>query len=291
MAKAGYDVRFLARGAHLQALKTNGLTVKSIHGDFRIPKVNATDSFKEMDKCDLVLVCTKAWQLKEIIPGLQQLVGDNSMVLPLQNGILAAKELSDGIGEWHVLGGICKIISKVESPGVINHFGVDPVIIFGELNKRSSARLESLKTVFANSGIASEISVDIQSEIWKKFITNCLSGLLAITRTTYGELREMPETRQMMVGLLSEIYQLALREGINIESGFVESTMDFIDSFPHNTTSSLTRDVLEGRPSEIEYQNGTVVRLAKKHKLNVPINQFVYTCILPMEIKARNHIG
>jgi 2-dehydropantoate 2-reductase len=110
---------------------------------------------------------------------------------------------------------------------------------------------------------------------------------LAVTKTTYGELRELNETRQMMIGLLEEIYDLSQKSGIQIESDFINQSVCLIDSYPYDSTASLTRDVWNGKPSEIEYQNGTVVKLAKKNLTNAPINEFVYNCILPMEIKAR----
>jgi 2-dehydropantoate 2-reductase len=111
---------------------------------------------------------------------------------------------------------------------------------------------------------------------------------LALTRTTYGELRETPETRQMMIDLFNEIYLLSKKIGVHISSDFVSKTVAFIDTFPYNSTSSLTRDMWEGKPSELEYQNGTVVKLGKKYGFDTPLNKFVYHCLLPMELKARN---
>ena len=126
--------------------------------------------------------------------------------------------------------------------------------------------------------------------LWKKFISICISGLLAITKTSYGELREIPETRKMMVDLLNEIYLLSQKVGVRIDSDFIEKTVAGIDSLPYDTTSSLTRDVWEGKPSEIEYQNGDVVRIAEKYNVDVPVNRFVYSSIIPMEMKARKSV-
>jgi 2-dehydropantoate 2-reductase len=141
--------------------------------------------------------------------------------------------------------------------------------------------------LFDKSGINSKISNDINSDLWKKFISICASGLLAVTKTTYGELRELKETRQMMIDLLTEIYQLSQKIGIQIEHDFLDKTISFIDSFPYDSTGSLTRDVWEGKPSEIDYQNGTVVKLGQKFGIDTPINRFIYNCILPTELKAR----
>ncbi len=289
IAKAGFDVTFLARGNQLKSLQENGLTVKSILGDFHVDSVKATDSIRSIGKCDLVILCTKAWQLKGIANELKTILKENSVILPLQNGVLTVEELEVEINRKYIVGGLCRIICKVESPGVINHFGIDPIIVFGELDNTKSSRTERIKKLFDTSEINSRISDNITSELWKKFISICVSGLLAVTKTTYGEIRELPETRQMMTDLLNEIYQLSKKIGIQINSDFVAKSVLAIDALPYETTSSLTRDVWEGKPSEIEYQNGTVVRLAEKYNTEVPINKFVYHSILPMEKKARNN--
>ncbi len=288
LAKAGYDVTFLARGKQLEALKERGLTVKSLQGDFHVEHVNATDKNSDIGNCDLVMLCLKAWQVKEIAGDLKSILHENSIILPLQNGVQTADELQTVIDSKHIIGGLCRIISKIESPGVINHFGINPIIVFGELNNSITDRVNKIKEVFDKAGINAKVTDDIQSELWKKFIGICVSGLLAITKTNYGELRELPETRQMMIDLLTEIYLLSHKVGAKIECDFVEKTVAAIDAFPYDTTSSLTRDVWEGKPSEIEYQNGAVVRIAAKYKMFVPVNRFVYSCILPMELKARN---
>lgn len=290
LALAGFDVTFVSRGLNLEALKSNGLTVKSIHGDFKIDIVNATKRIEDLKNSDLILICVKAWQVKEIAQKLKTVVSENTVVIPLQNGVSAADELIEQLGESCVVGGLCFIISKLESPGIINHFGIEPAIVFGEITKIKTERLNKIKEVFDKSGIKSKISEDINSDLWKKFITICVSGLLAVTKTTYGELRELKQTRKMMIDLLKEIYRLSQKAGVNIKPDFINKTVALIDTYPYNSTSSLTRDVWDGKPSEIDYQNGMVVKLGKKFNLETPVNKFVYNCILPMELKARNKL-
>ncbi len=289
IAKAGYDVTFLARGEHYKAIAANGLTVKSILGDFHVDVVNVKDKIQDIGKCDVIILAVKAWQIKEIAAELKSIVHENSMILPLQNGVLAVEELSAVLNRKNIIGGLCRIISKIESPGVIHHFGVTPAIIFGEIDHAKSIRIQKLKELFDRSGIAAELSDDINVDLWKKFIAICVGGLLAVTKTTYGELLELKETRQMMVDLLREIYQISQQAGIGIEQGFVEKSVSFIETFPYDAAASLTRDVWDGKPSEIEYQNGTVVRLGQQYGIDTPINRFVYHCILPMEMKARKN--
>lgn len=290
MANSGFDVTFLARGAHLKAMQKSGLKVKSILGDFTVKKVKATDKIEAIGPVDLILLGVKAWQVKELAAELKPIVHQDTAVLPLQNGVMAVDELMESLNPENIIGGLCRIISKIESPGVINHFGVTPTIVFGEPDNSETDVIQRIKEIFDKSGIKSQIAEDINAELWKKFIAICVSGLLAVSNTTYGELRELKETRQMMTELVEEIYLLSQKAGIKIETGFVEKTISFIDSFPPDATSSLTRDVWEGKPSEIEYQNGTVVKLAEKYGVACPVNRFVYNCILPMELKARKKL-
>jgi len=288
LAKADFDVTFLAREKQLKALQQKGLMVKSILGDIHLPKVDATNKISEIGPSDLVVLALKAWQVKEILDDLKTIIHPTTILLPLQNGVVTANELAEVIDKKHIVGGLCRIISKIEAPGVIHHFGVtSPKITFGELDNSISERLRTIKSIFDKAGIESEISPDIEAELWKKFLMICVSGLLAVTKTTYGELREIKETRQLMIELFTEIYTLSQKMKIHIEADFVEKTVNLINKLPYDSTSSLTRDVWDGKPSEIEYQNGTVVKLGLKHKIETPVNRFVYHCILPMEQKAR----
>jgi len=287
LAQAGNEVTFLARGEHLKEIQQNGLTVKSILGDFRVENIKATDKISNIEKPDLVIISVKAWQVKGIGEELKPILKSDTTIIPLQNGVLAADELMENIERKHILGGLCRIISKIEAPGVINHFGVTPTIVFGELDKSKTERLARIQNVFNAAGIESRISDDIEADIWKKFISICVSGLLAVSNTTYDELRELKETRNLMVELINEVYILSKKIGVNIEEDFVDKTVSFIDTYPSDSTSSLTRDVWGRKPSEIEYQNGTVVRLGEKYGVATPINRFVYSCILPSELKAR----
>lgn len=287
LAKANFDVTFLARGEHLRKIRQNGLSVKSVNGDFKIDNAQATDSIRKIGFADIIILAVKAWQVRDISRELGSIIKKDTIVLPLQNGVVTADELAENIPSANIIGGLCKIISKVESPGVIYHFALDPIVIFGEFDSRRTERSELLKSVFDRAGVNSLISDDITAELWKKFIAICVSGLLAVTKTTYGELRELKETRQLMTELIREIFALSQHLKINIEPEFPDKLISLIDTYPRETTSSLTRDVWDGKPSEIEYQNGTVVRLGEKYGVDTPVNRFVYNCILPMEIKAR----
>jgi 2-dehydropantoate 2-reductase len=287
LAQAGHEVTFLARGAHLETMQSNGLTVKSVLGDFHLENVQATEEIATIGKVDLVIVGLKAWQVKDMAAQLNGLIGENTLILPLQNGLLTYDELREAVGSKPVLCGLCKIISKVEAPGVINHFAHSPEIVFGEADNIKSERVLHLQAVLENAGIQATLAENIQQELWKKFIFICVGGLMAITNTNYGELRSIPETRKLMIDLLNEIVTLAREAGIPFRDDFVEKNVGFIDSLAPGSTTSLARDIWAGNPSELEYQNGTVVKLAKQFHVDVPVNQFVYACLVPAELRAR----
>ena len=287
MANAGVDVTFVARGEHLEAIREKGLKIKSIAGNFNVRKAKATAEIKNMGKADLVLLGVKAWQVKDVARQLKDVLADHATVLPLQNGVMATRELAIHLDEKNIVGGLCRIISEIEAPGIIRHSGVEPFIVFGELDKQKTDRTATIKALFDHAGIASQVADDIHVEVWNKFMAICVSGLLAVTRSSYGTVRELKETRKMMNELLAEIHEISFGEKIRLDNKIVEKTMRLIDSYPYDSTSSLTRDVMAGKPSEIDYQNGAVVRFGERYKINVPVNRYVYSCILPMELAAR----
>jgi 2-dehydropantoate 2-reductase len=287
LAHAGFDVSFIARGKQLQAILDKGLQIKSILGDFTLAEVKASEQISQLGQSDLIILGVKAWQIAEIRRPLKDIVHPDSIVLPLQNGVLAAEELAETLDLRNILGGVCRIISKVESPGVINHFGATPSLVFGELDKTPSERLSRLKSLFDQACINSRISDDINADIWKKFGFICVGGLMAMARCTLGALRKFEGTRSLISELVTEIVSLAGKMGIDMGSDYVDRTLSFIDSLPAETTFSMARDIWDGRPSELDYLNGAVVRLAQKYKVEVLLNRLVYNMLKINELKAR----
>lgn len=288
LANSGNDVTFIARGEHLDAINKNGLLVKSINGDFKVNGAKATDKLEETQRADLIILAVKAWQVKEIAEQIKPILGENTLVLPLQNGVLSSEELREVLPHKNVLAGLCRIISKIEAPGIINHLAVEPSIAFGEYDNHKSERLLPVQEAFKKAGFKSFIADDIQAERWKKFIYICSSAWLAVTRSTNGQVCEQPETKQILFELFVEVATLARKLGVNIPAGFEEKTMALTEGFPYDSTSSLTRDIWEEKPSELEYQNGAVVRLANEIGLEVPINRFIYHSLLLMDKRARS---
>jgi 2-dehydropantoate 2-reductase len=287
LAQAGHQVTFVVRGQHLNAIRENGLIVKSIKGNFTVKPALVTDKIGELKRPELVILGIKAWQVKETALELKAVVGENTTVLPLQNGVMATEELVSALNSNIVIGGLCRIFSKIEAPGIINHFGIEPEIVLGELNNDMSLRLKKITEALTTSGIKATPTADIQTELWKKLMIIGSGGLLALTRSPYGAVRENKETRQLMHSLLTEIREVSLRAGAKIEEDYIDKTMKYIDAYPYDSTTSLARDIWAEKPSEVEYQNGSVAILGERYGVATPVNSFVYHCLLPMERKAR----
>ncbi|MGY3792131.1 ketopantoate reductase family protein [Aquimarina sp. 433] len=288
IAFSGQKVSMLARGAHLEAILQDGLQVKSIEGDFVTAPFSVTDDIHQIDKADLILICTKSWQVKDAAEIIKPLLKDTTVVIPLQNGADNAEKIISVIDKKYVLGGLCKIYSKIESPGIISHFGHPPEIIFGELDKTKSDRLVRIKEVFDKAGFKNKISEDIQVDIWSKFMfIATVSGLGALTRATIGEMYAHPELNSILKATASEIYQVAIAKKVAMPPTIVEGIMNFIKNQPYDATASTQRDIMEGRPSELENFNGFIVKEGKKLGVDTPTNTFIYSCLQPMEAKAR----
>lgn len=291
LAQAGEDVVFIARGEHLQAMRASGLRVDSINGDFVLQSVNATDDPAQVGLVDVILVCVKSWQLTEAIQDMRPMIGPKTLLIPLGNGVEAPSQLAAELGGENVLGGLCVIIAYFVEPGHICHAGADPFIRFGELDNRPSERVERLSQVFNRaSGLTAEIPPDIHVAMWQKFIfITAFSGVGAVTRAPIGVLRDMPGTRQMLEQTIHEIYNVARARNIDLSENVIGNTMEFIDSLPPDGTASMQRDIMDGRPSELEVQNGAVVRLGQEAGVETPVNSFIYYSLLPMEMRARGH--
>lgn len=288
LAKAGFDVTFIARGKHLEAIKEKGLQVKSILGDFTVhPKV--TDSMQAIKNPDLVILGVKSWQVTEIGKQLKSVINGKTMVLPLQNGADNADKLRTVLPKDNVLAGLCKIVSKVESPGVINHFTFEPEIVFGEYDNRKSDRVKQLKTIFDKAGFKSTRSDDIHLDIWKKFLfIGTISGIGALTRAVFGVMRQIPEIRKIIKDTADEMLAIANAKGVGLTQQDVAMMINVIDKLDYNTTASMQRDVMEGKPSELENFNGYIVAQGKLLGIDTPTNAFIYHCLLPQEMKARS---
>lgn len=293
LAEAGEEVIFVARGEHLRVIQTQGLQVDSLAGNFIIQPAQATDDPAQVGPVEVVLVCVKAWQVVEAAQAIRPMVGLETMVVPLQNGVDAPGELAAALGAEHVLGGLCGLIAFVAGPGHIRHTGIEPFVTFGELDNHPSERVERLRQAFARTqGVTVTVPPDIQAAMWRKFLLIATwSGVGAITRAPIGVLRSVPETRELLGQSLQEILEVAKARHIALPADVVSQTLAFIDTVPPHGTASMQRDIMAGRPSELASQNGAVVRLGQEVGVATPLHTFIYHSLLPLELQARGELS
>ncbi len=291
LAQVGEEVIFIARGAHLQALQTEGLRVESIEGDFSVRPVQASDDPRRVGQVDAVLVCVKAWQVPESAAAMRPLVGEQTLVVPLGNGVDAPEQLAVALGAGPVLGGLCHISAMIIAPGVIRHAGIKPHVAFGELDGQPSERVESLRQAFERAGVWAEVPVDIQAAMWEKFLfIAAFSGVGAVTRAAAGVVRSVPEARQLLEQAMYEIEAVARKRRVALPEGIVAKTLAFVDSLGPGVTASMQRDIIAGRPSELQAQNGAVVRMGLELGVPTPANSFIYSSLLPQELRSRGEV-
>ncbi|MDP3360050.1 MAG: 2-dehydropantoate 2-reductase [Lutibacter sp.] len=288
LAQAGNKVTFIARGKHLEAIQKNGLKLKSPKGDYLVFPANATANIAEITDIDLILVCVKTWQLEAAAKEINQVLNKRTTVISLLNGVNNAEVLAAIIDKKHVLGGLCKVVSKIEDFGIIKHISFEPTIVFGELDNTKTDRAILLEKVFLNAGFTTKLADDIQTEIWSKFLfISTISGIGALTRSPVGEIIASPQLKKMMSQTAEEIVAVAKAKGVHLSNNLVEQQFKIIESQPYNTTSSLQRDMMEGKPSELEAQTGTIVKMGTELGIPTPVNAFIYHCLLPQEKKSQ----
>lgn len=288
LAQAGTKVTFIARGEHLKALNKHGLKLISPLGDVTINPVFAADSVQDVDAMDVVLVCTKTWQVEGVAKELKRVISKKTVVIPLLNGVENHDHLLKELPRENVMAGLCKVVSKIETPGVIRHLSYTPTLVFGELSNEHTPRAKSIDALFKNAGIKSVLAEDIYAEIWMKFLyIATVSALGGLARASIGEMRTQPKIRSYMHMLADEIISIASVKGIKLLPDIKQKQFAIIDQQPFDTTASLQRDIMAGRPSELESQQGTIVRFGRELGIPTPMNEFVYQCLLPQEKKAR----
>ena len=288
LACAGNDVAFIARGAHLAAMRERGLRVSSPLGDMHLPEPVATDNPAEVGPVDLVLVAVKTWQIPEVGAAMGPLLGERTLVLPFLNGVEASDELAAAVGAERVLGGLSKVFSKVEAPGVIHHFTPNVFVAFGELDGADSGRVRALADMFSAAGVDAEASPAIRVELWKKLLlVSSWAGLGALARSPMGVMREQPETRALIGRSMDEGLAVARAAGHAADPAYKDEMWAFYRAMPAGATASMQRDIMDGRPSELDAWNGAICRFGARAGVETPVHSFTYHTLLPMERRAR----
>ena len=291
LIRAGEDVVFIARGEHLRAIRGDGLRVDGVDGDFVVRPAVATDDPAQAGPVDVVILGVKTWQVGDAARAMRPLIGPETFVVPLQNGVEAPERLAAVLGRERVLGGLARVFSFIVAPGHIRRLGGPSEIMFGELDNRPTGRLQQLREALSRAGIGANIPADIHVALWEKFLFIVpIGGLGALMRVPLGVVRAIPETRRMLEQGMREILDVARGWRVPLAGDVVARTMAIVDALPPDATMSLQRDIAAGRPSELDAWNGAVVRLGRQAGVPAPLHDIVYRCLLPWEWKARGRL-
>jgi len=288
LARAGHDVRMLARGAALAAIRERGLRVRSPDGDYTVPIARISDDASALGAADVVLVTVKTWQLAELGPRLAPLVGDRSLVIPMQNGVEASELLARSLGDDRVLGGVCRLIAWAEQPGEVRQIGPSPSLTIGRRSPGPAEDVEACAAILRTGGIEIVVTRAIERARWLKFLFIApYAAVGAVERAPLGALRRTPQVRARLEAAMHEVAAVAAARGIELPPDAIASTMQRIDGLPDDATASMHRDIVDGRPSELHELIGAVVRLGRDAHVATPVSAELYAQLEPLERRAR----
>ena len=291
LARAGNEVTFVARGPHLDAIRQHGLRVESANdGDFTVHG-NAVEDTSQVGEQELVLFTVKMYHNEGAIQAVKPLMGPNSLVLTLQNGIDNGEQLVEAFGRDRVLIGSCYMEGRIKEPGVVTQGGPG-VAAFGELDIGISDRCRQLLAVFQEASWRVDLHENMPGMLWKKF--SYLAGSAAVgaaTRTVFGEMRSIPETRAIIRGAIEEILEVGRASGAPIMEDSLDWCMTSLDNFPATGMSSLGKDFLEGRPVELDGLTGAAIKIAREYGVSTPINDTLYGILKPWALRIEQELS
>jgi 2-dehydropantoate 2-reductase len=290
LARAGYDVSFVARGAHLKAMREHGLTIENpAQGDIHVPRVRVTDDPSTLGVADVVILSVKLWDTEAAARSIRPNVGPHTGVLSLQNGVVKDDILRGMFDPAQVMGGVCYVATHIARPGVIEQVGAMQRIVVGEYDGRVSERARALHEALAKSGVAAELSSDVRRAIWEKYVF--LVGLSATTttmRTTIGPIRENPRTRAFLHDIMREVVAVGRALGVALPEDYADQRLAFADTVPATMTSSMHHDLERGNRLEVAWLSGGVVELGRKAGVATPCNRAVWDIL---ELHAHGRQG
>jgi 2-dehydropantoate 2-reductase len=293
LAKAGHPVAFVARGDHLRALQERGLSVRSDYGDFHVD-VTASNDPSTLGPADVVLFCVKGYDTESAARQLQPVVGSDTMVISLQNGIDNETIIESILPKHSVIGGSCRIISTIEEPGVIVQTGRNHRFDFGEMGGGTSARCQQLLEVLTQAEIDAHLSENIQLTLWEKFLgLDPVSCISAAARCTIGEVFANPHTRSLQRQAMLEVIHIAAAQGIDLGGeAAADRQIDFSTrAVQFDGTTSLYRDAVAGKRLEIDTLAGAAIRLGKQYGVPTPVHEFLYAVLYPAHRRALQAMG
>ena len=282
LAKAGFDVSFIARGAHLDVIRKNGLKVLSPLGDFTIHPATVTDDPAEIGPVDVILFMVKNYDTLQAAEQIRPLVGPDTAIIPFQNGVEARAMLSNVLGARHVLGGVAFIPASIQEPGVIKHNAELAKLVFGEFDKQITPRAVAFLDALEKAGVTGEIPADISMVLWSKlmFLTS-MSAINCITQQPVGLVQSDGETIALYMDAMREVAAVATAHGVSLGEEEIANNMALAKSFPPNNKTSMFQDLEAGRSLEIDYLSGAVVRLGREKGIETPIHRTAWVAIKP----------
>ena len=285
LARGGADVHLIARGAHLEALRGHGLRVTSTKGDFEV-RLPATDDPSEIGPSDYVLFSVKSFDTEDAAARLAPLVGDQTAIISLQNGVDNEEKIAGVVGGSKVMGGAAYIFSTIVEPGVIAHSGGPALLLFGEMDGTRSERAERLLEMSRRAGIDADVPEDIRRVLWDKFAFICAqAGMTASVRLPIGEIRTVEESWDTFRRIVVEVGAVAAAVGVELSADTVERHLRLARDLEPGSFSSLHYDLTKGRRMELQALHGTVVRLARRHGVPVPVSETIYAILRPWAVR------
>jgi 2-dehydropantoate 2-reductase len=278
---AGEEVWFIARGVHLQALRTRGLSILSPNGDIAIASPNATDTPDAVGFVDVVLFTVKMYDVEDAATAIRPLLGPSTVVVTLQNGVEAVDLVSRAVGRAHVAGGVAYVAAVISEPGVIKHTALDN-LIFGELDGSRTSRLERLRDACLAAGVQARVSDQIEMDLWSKFSRlSVFSGMTAVTRSPIGILRADPDLLAMLKQACEETMAVGRARGVPLPGLLMDDIVNMVHGLPPGAKSSMLEDLERGKRLELPWLSGAVVRLGEAAGVPTPIHRFITTVLKP----------
>ena len=281
LAAAGEDVTFIARGGNLDALRQHGLEIDSPNGHLQLPSVHATDEIAAIGPVDVVLFTVKLYDVDAAAASLAPLIGPDTVVITLQNGVEAVNMVAQHLGAEHVAGGVAYIVVVVDRPGHLKHTAAQQ-LLFGESDGSRSDRLVAFEAACTRAGFQGTASTNIETDLWVKFIRlSTWSGMTSLMRSPMGVIRADADGLAMMLAAIDEAIAVGRARGVKFPPNVVEDTKKLVFNLPHGSKSSMLEDLERGRRLELPWLSGGVVRLGREVGVATPIHHFIATALAP----------
>jgi 2-dehydropantoate 2-reductase len=280
MAAAGHDVAFIARGAHLDALRKDGLKIESAHGDLHLPKVNSTDDPKAVGPVDIVLFAVKLWDTEKAAELARPLVGPDTRVITLQNGVDSYERVSPILGQEQTVAGTAYLATVLGGPGVVRHTSKFAILRCGRIDGTPDLKLQAFAEAAKAANLDVQLPDDMNRERWQKFIfLSAMAGVNCATRMPIGKVLADPDTRAFYRKLLEECFAVGRATGAAIPADYVDDRMVFSDNAPPGMKASMLHDLEAGNRLELDWLTGKVVSLGREHGVPTPASEAVYAAV------------